>query len=274
MQRRWLGVAKLGLFFLCLGLGLLWLGQWWGGRFGLLLGFAIAVIWVLLFWFYSDNRILRAVGAEQLLGEDPWQLRSRCAKLAHQLQLPEPGVFLVPTHSPLAFGLARSQKRPAVCISMGLLQRLKPQEVDAVLVLLLCQVQQMGFYWLSLVHVVANVILGLANQLDRIPGLRRLRPFTHLFSPLAWLILRLVLRDRRFFSIDDLAMSLLPDRRLLAETLWKLDCMAQAEPYTPPPCTAHFFLVNPLGLGERNWFLKAHPRIDLRVRRLIGCWPI
>jgi heat shock protein HtpX len=100
------------------------------------------------------------------------------------------------------------------------------------------------------------------------------RPFSNLLSPLAWTILRIAVRDKLYFQNDDLAVILIDDRRILAETLWKLEGLAMAEPLKIPACTSHFFIVNPQGLQEKNWFLLTHPKIDIRVKRLIGYYPL
>ena len=127
----------------------------------------------------------------------------------------------------------------------------------------------MAFSTLGLGKILDQLFSPVAKIQNKIQ-----RPFTTVLSPLAWLILKFSVTEKVYFQNDEMAGQLLKDRRFLAEALWKLEGLCTSYPMTLPLCNNHFFIVNPLGLKEKNWFLLAHPKVDVRIKKLIGYFPL
>jgi heat shock protein HtpX len=279
-MRQLTGSTKVWLFLLFITLMLLILGYQLGGRLGLFLGFVVSIVFHSLIFFFGDSQLLGFLGAKQVHGADPWGLQEQLKKYALLLQIPTPSLYIVDSDAAYAFSLGHNWQKGSLCLSTGLLKRLKPKELEAVIAHQACHIQRLDTFGFGVAHVVAFALVGLGRILDQLWIIRIVskkqaqKIFSNLTSPIAWFILKLAVSDKVYFQNDDMAAALLHDRKSLAEALWKVEGLSQTQPLQLPPCSSHFFIVNPLGLTEKNWFLLAHPKIETRIRRLVGYFPI
>ncbi len=88
------------------------------------------------------------------------------------------------------------------------------------------------------------------------------------------MILRISLRKSDFLENDQHAAALLGNREQLGQVLWKLEGLSQTTPLKVPLCSEHLFIVNPDGLNRHDSFLKAHPTLKSRIKKLMGYYPI
>lgn len=268
----WIFLALMCLFSLILGYKL-------GDRLGLLLAFLISTLFLYLLVSSHHPLTLRQMHAKELEGQDPWNLNERVAHWAHKIGLPSPRVFIVDSPTALAFSVHHPWGWSAICVSTGLLDKLSPEEVEAVLSHQVCSLLRIDRFLFFAGTIVTNSLLGLGHLLDQmlqvpawkpIAFLKNRKIFTSLLTPIAWFFVRLQIRDRSYFQNDDLAVQLLPQRKILAQVLWKLESLNQARPVEVPHCSSHLFMVNPRGLTETHWYYVTHPKMDLRLKRLIG----
>jgi heat shock protein HtpX len=77
--------------------------------------------------------LLRAVGARQVTSDEHPELLDAVGKLAALASIPVPKVYVAPTEAPNAFSAGLKQRDSAVVVTRGLLERLDPLEVEAVL---------------------------------------------------------------------------------------------------------------------------------------------
>jgi heat shock protein HtpX len=73
------------------------------------------------------------MGAHEVSPAEAPQLHGMIERLCVQANLPKPHVALAQTPMPNAFAVGRSPKSATVCVTTGLLERLSPAEVEAVL---------------------------------------------------------------------------------------------------------------------------------------------
>lgn len=256
------------------------IGFHFAGRMGLFIGFLFTVSFHCLIFFYGNSQLLSYLDAQLLEGQDPWDLQNLLRRHSMLLQIPKPRLYISDSPGSFAFSLGQSWQRSSVCVSTGLLNHLSPDEVEAVIAHQICHIHRLNTFGFGVAHVVSFSLVGLGRLLDQIfmPVAKIQnqihRPFTNIISPLAWLILKMAVTDKVYFQNDEMAAQLLNDRRYLAEALWKLNGLCTSYPMTLPPCSNHFFMVNPMGLKENNWFLLAHPKVDVRIKKLIGYFPL
>ncbi len=250
------------------------------GRSGLLAGFLISVVFNGLVIWTGNSFLLKKLKAREVKGQDPWNLNERVEHWAKEVFITAPKVFLIESKSAVAFSNGSPWGQSAICVSTGLLEKLTPAEVEAVLVHQVCHILRMDTLSFGASSILANSMVALAEVLDliwpfrRIPRFAKHRPFHFLISPLAWLLIRLNIRESTFFENDDLASQILPDRKALASALWKLESLSQARPLAIPDCSSHLFVVNPRGIREHNWFYMTHPRMSTRIKRMVGYEPL
>jgi heat shock protein HtpX len=98
-------------------------------------GFAAVVVGglLLLQYFYSDKLVMYSTGARIVSEAQEPELHDIVGRLAQMADLPKPQVAVVPSQVPNAFATGRNPSHAVVAVTQGLMQRLEPQEVEAVL---------------------------------------------------------------------------------------------------------------------------------------------
>lgn len=271
--------TKVWIFILSTSLFLLILGYNLGERVGLLVGFLLAILLNALVFWYGENRLLVLMQASRLRGQDSWGVLDTVQKMADELGLPTPSVYLTPHLSVSAFCVGHTWKRGSLCFTTGLLQNFSSEEVEAVVAHQLCHIRRLDTFSFGVSSTMANSVVGIGQFLDsfwpaNFVSARKQKPFLSLFSPLGWLIIKLVVGQKAFFENDLMASQLIEDRIRIGELLWRLEGLAQTQPLDVPPCTSHLFIVNPEGFKQKNMFLKSHPSIERRLQKLLGYYPV
>ncbi len=265
--------TKVWFFIIGSSLTLLVLGYQLGERLGLLVSFFLALLLNILVFFYGESRVLKTLHARKIGGQDAWGLLEQIKKISAELQMSTPSVYIIPTESVNAFAVGHSWRRGSLGFTSGLLQTLESEELKAVIAYQLCQIRRLDTFAFSVSSTLANAIVGFGQLIDSLLPYQ-LHFFMPLFSPLGWFIIKLVVDKKSFYENDLMAAQLIEDRRTLGEVLWRLEGLAQTRPLAIPTCTSHLFIVNPEGLRQRNIFLKSHPKIELRLQKLLGYYPI
>jgi heat shock protein HtpX len=94
----------------------------------------VIVIGIAVFQYWtSDKLALAASGAKIVSPEEAPQVHAIVERLCALAGLPKPRVAIIPSPVPNAFATGRNPKHAAVAVTEGLLQRLEPQEIEAVL---------------------------------------------------------------------------------------------------------------------------------------------
>ncbi len=255
------------------------LGHQLAHRLGLFLGLIAALSMNFFLFFYGENRLLEKLGAIRWRGQDPWGLSGLLVKTCDKLSIKKPMLCVFDHHTATAFSVGLPWGRSSIAFSTGLLKKLTAEEIEAVLVHQVCHIQRLDSFLFGVSSLIANSLVGFGDFIDQfwIPNFffqKKQKIFRTLFSPIGWLIIKSVVRNRVYFENDLLAGELINDRRRLAEVLWRLESLAENNPRLVPACTSHLFIVNPEGLLQKNLFLKSHPPTSERIKRLIGYYPI
>ena len=94
----------------------------------------LIVIGIAVFQYYSSDKLaLRASGAKIVSDQEAPDLHAMVERLCALAGLPKPRIGIVPSPVPNAFATGRNPKHAAVAVTQGLLDRLEPQEIEAVL---------------------------------------------------------------------------------------------------------------------------------------------
>ena len=94
----------------------------------------VIVIGIAVFQYCtSDKLALAASGAKIVSAEEAPELHAMVERLCALAGLPKPRIAIVPSPVPNAFATGRNPKNAAVAVTDGLLRRLDPQEIEAVL---------------------------------------------------------------------------------------------------------------------------------------------
>lgn len=94
---------------------------------------AVAALIAFAQFFYADKIALFSMRAREVSEAEAPQLHEMIGRLAAQANLPKPRVALVDTSVPNAFATGRSKNHAVVAVTTGIINKLEPQELEAVL---------------------------------------------------------------------------------------------------------------------------------------------
>lgn len=84
-------------------------------------------------YFYSDKIALFAMRAREVSPQEAPELHAIVERLCALADMPKPRVAIADNDLPNAFATGRNQKNAVVCVTTGIMRRLDPPELEAVL---------------------------------------------------------------------------------------------------------------------------------------------
>jgi heat shock protein HtpX len=93
----------------------------------------VAALIAFVQFFFADKIALLSMGAKIVDEAQAPELHEMIGRLAAQANLPKPRVALVNTTMPNAFATGRDKNHAVVAVTTGILNKLEPQEMEAVL---------------------------------------------------------------------------------------------------------------------------------------------
>ncbi len=281
---------------------LVFIGGLLGGRGGMVIALAMAIVLNVFVYWKSDTLALKANGARELgLGEAP-RLRQIVTDLAHRADLPVPRLYIVDRPEPNAFATGRNPEHSAVAVTKGILEIMDERQLRGVLAHELSHVKNRD----TLVGTIAATIGGAISFLAQMAQFQMIfggRDDEHggnplgalaaiILAPIAALIIQLAVSRSREYGADTTGASLTGDPEGLAQALEKLEAAnkergllarlggrgagGQPSPAPAPaanPAFAHLYIVNPLAGVEIGSLFSTHPPVARRVQRLRSMQP-
>jgi len=273
---------KTWVFLAALGGLLVWVGDIFGGRTGmmLMLGF-VAIMNFSAYWF-SDKMVVKMTKARPVTeAEAPW-LYAIVRRLAAKAQLPMPKLYVMPASQPNAFATGRNPDRAVVAVTEGILDVLDEEELEGVLAHELSHVGNRDILIGAVAATVAAAVSMIAriamwgamfgggrgddddSPMGAIGGLLAI-----LLAPIAALMIQMAVSRSREAHADATGAALLGDATPLARALVKIDAAAKNRPVPDiNPAVAHVFLQSPFkGAGLTKLF-QSHPPLEERLAQL------
>lgn len=267
------------------------------GRFGLLLGFLLALTVNTIVFFYADLRLHSLFPGRELEGQDAWGLLRQTRELARAAGLRAPALILVESSTPLAFSAGLLAGRSKIYLSSELLKRFSNDEIRIVLAFELDRLKSQQTAAATAASALVAFLTFTARLIDdlllfrwaraliariraRRPKLERHSgvvsgPMTLLVSPLVALIVRLSISRQAILDSDRHAGEITQTGNgAVARMLWKLDSYAKTRPFPVNLAEAHLFTVSPLTRYPLWRFASAQPPIEARLKSLTGFEPL
>src|SRR5215469_4668058 len=139
-------------------------GEALGGRRGMTLGLAIAVVMNGVAYFFSDKIALRSAQAEAVTREQAPRLYAVMERLAGKAGLPMPKLYVSPQAAPNAFATGRNPHHAAVCVTAGLMQIMNDDELEGVIAHELSHVRNYDILTSSIAATVAGAVTWIAEM--------------------------------------------------------------------------------------------------------------
>jgi heat shock protein HtpX len=252
-----------------------------GGRSGMIIAFAMALVMNFVSYWFSDKIVLRMYSAQPVTEAQEPELYGSVRRLSQKAGLPMPKVYIIPDESMNAFATGRNPEHGVVAVTHGIKRALDREELEGVLAHELSHIKHRDILTGTIVATIAGAISMLAQMAqwamifgggrrdDDEGGSPIVALVMMIVAPIAAMLVQMAISRTREYEADKGGAAIAGNPYGLANALLKLERGAQIVPlHDAKPATAHMFIVNPLtGGGLMNLF-STHPPIAERVKRL------
>ena len=255
-------------------------GQYLGGRNGMVIGLGFAIASNAFAYFFSDKIALYSSGAQPVSREQLPRLYEVMERLAAKANLPVPKLYVIPEAAPNAFATGRNPRHASVAVTQGLLQLMNDDELEGVIAHELSHVRNYDILISSVAATIAGAITFLAHMGMWFGGGDRenrdrqgggiLAILLIFLAPLAAMVLQLWLSREREYSADETGAHMVGHPYGLISALQKLGAYNNRIPTTTiSPSTSALCIVKPLfGGGTFSSLFSTHPPIEDRIATL------
>ena len=266
---------------------IIWVGQFLGGRQGMLIALIFAAGMNFFSYWYSDKLVLKMYRASEVTpGQSP-ELYETVQRLTQQAGLPMPKLYVIPQQTPNAFATGRNPEHAVVAVTEGLLKLMNKKEVTGVLAHELAHVKNRDILIGSIAATMAGAVMILATMArwSAIFGGRSSHDdegggagvigliAMSIIAPMAAMIIQMAISRSREYLADATGASFAGNPEGLATALEKLGVYSKKLPMDANPSTAHMFIVNPLSGRSLMSLFSTHPPLEERIARLRGTTP-
>ena len=260
---------------------LLFAGQAMGGRSGLMLALAFAVVMNVGSYWFSDSIVLRMHGAQEIGPNDSPEIYRMVQRLIQKANIPMPRLYIIPDDSPNAFATGRSPAKGAVAMTEGILRILTPDELEGVIAHELAHIAHRDTLVMTVSATIAGAISSLGNMAmwgammgggrshdEEEGGHPAAMLVSAIVAPFAAMLIQMAISRSREYMADAAAARYSGKPWALANALRKIEGWAQRIPMeSGTPATAHLYISNPFSGGFASLF-STHPPTAERVARL------
>ena len=259
---------------------LLFFGQAFGGRQGLVIAFGFAILMNVGSYWFSDKIVLRMYGARPVDEAQAPALYGMVRRLATRAGIPMPKLYVIPSETPNAFATGRNPQHAAVAVTEGIMRVLDDEELEGVLAHEISHVTNRDVLISTIAATLAGAITYLAHMAqwaaifggrshDDDEGANPLVMMVFaMLAPLAAMLVQFAVSRAREFQADASGARLAGRPWPLAKALEKLEVASHMRPMPANPATAHLFIVNPLTGQSLMRLFSTHPSTEERIARL------
>lgn len=237
-------------------------------------------------YFLSDKIALWSVGAKEVTPEQAPELHAMVERLAQTVDLPKPKVAMVESDVPNAFATGRSPKNSVIAVTSSLMQRLQPQEVEAVLAHEMTHIRNRDVMVITLATffaTVANFLMRMLMFQGMYGGYGRRRDrdgggsaiiLVWVVSLVVWIISFVLIRALsryREYAADRGSAIITGAPSLLASALMKISGAMSRIPQQDLRQVEGmnaFFIVPAINGASLSTLFSTHPPIEKRIERL------
>jgi heat shock protein HtpX len=277
-------VLRTGAILILLSVLLVIAGGAIGGRGGLQIGLAMAVVMNFVSYFFSDKIALASSGAQPVSREQLPRLYDVMERLAAKANIPVPKLYVVPDMAPNAFATGRNPNHASVAVTKGLLEIMNDDELEGVIAHELSHVRNYDILVSSIAATIAGAITfmasmgkwamifgGFGRDRDDDRGGGGISALLMIFlAPFAAMLLQLFLSRTREYAADDTGARMVGHPYGLISALEKLGMYNRRIPTTSiSPSTSALCIVKPMfGSGTFSSLFSTHPPLEDRIAAL------
>lgn len=270
---------KISLMMLILMALFMAVGFMVGGQSGMVIAFLLAAGMNFFSYWYSDKMVLKMYRARRVTETDQPRLCRVVRRVATQIMMPIPAVYIVPSRAPNAFATGRNQEHAAVAVSEGLLELLTEDELEGVICHEVAHIQNKDMLigtiaatFAGAIGILASIARwgaifgGYGRDNNRGGGLGLLA--AAIIAPLVAIIIQTAISRQREYKADAEGGRITGKYLSLASALEKLHRAPVQLNLDKNPATAHLMIANPLSGRGFTRFFSTHPPVAKRIERL------
>ena len=256
------------------------IGEYFGGRNGLVIAVLLAGGMNFFSYFFSDKLALSMYAAQRVSESENGDVYRRLSpivqSLTQRMGLPMPKLYVIPDDSPNAFATGRNPGHASVAVTAGILRVMDDRELEGVLAHELGHVKNRDILTSSVAATIAAAITMAARMLfwfggsrddeDRGNGLASLAMM--ILAPLAAMLIQLWISRTREFAADATSAQTTGSPYPLVSALQKLETWSKRAPMEASPATAHMFIIQPFTGQPLARLFSTHPATAERIARL------
>jgi heat shock protein HtpX len=218
---------------------------------------SVGAVWI------GDRALLGMLGARPFaLAEDPL-LRSTVDRIAAQVGVASPKLYLLDDGFPRAFVVGRGPRSASLALSRGLLAGVTPPELEAVIAHELAHVRSRDV----LIQTLAVLLASTLMETSRIGGWFS-RGLLYVLAPVAAAFVHLLLSPRRELAADA-AAAYIAGWENIADALLRLDRAGDLVQFRASPTSEPLYTVSPFDTEDRlTRMFVTHPPLQRRLDAL------
>lgn len=232
-------------------------------------------------YFYSDKMVLWTTGAHIVSESEAPQLHDMVTRLCAIADIPKPQIAIVQTRVPNAFATGRSPNKAVVAVTTGIMDKLTPSELEAVLAHELSHVKNRDMAVLtiaSFISTIAFYIVRYSLYFGGMGGDRRREGggilLVWLVSIAVWVVSFLLIRALsryREFAADRGSAIITGQPANLASALMKISGLMDrvpSEDLRKVEGMNAFFIIPAISGSSFMDIFSTHPSVEKRLAQL------
>jgi heat shock protein HtpX len=251
-----------------------------GGRDGMVIALALAIITNFISYWFSDKIVLKMYRAKEVTEATNRRLYRVVSTASQKATIPMPKVYIIPSKAPNAFATGRNEGHAAVAATEGLLEILNDSELEGVigheLAHILNKDMLIGTIAASLAGAIGilvsiarwSMIFGGFSRNDDRGGNPLIMLAAIIVAPIAALLIQMAVSRSREYKADAEGGRITGQYLSLASALDKLHKVPYRMNLDQHPETAHLFIANPLSGKGISSIFSTHPPVEERIKRL------
>lgn len=269
------------MLLVAMGVLIVFIGGLLGGKTGVIIAFAFALIFNVGSYWFSDKIVLSMYGAKPAADPDALAAMQIIKNLSARMEMPVPKLYLINMDAPNAFATGRDPAHAVVALSPSLIKLLDKQELEAVIAHELMHIKNRDILVMTIAATLATAIVSIARiaQFASLFGGGRDKEGSGgnvvsmlalaILAPLAAMLIQLAISRTREYLSDAESARLTNKPASLISALQKITAFAKQDPIEEgQPATAQLFIVNPFKESFIANLFSTHPTMGRRIKNL------
>ncbi len=238
-------------------------------RFGLFIGLLGAISFVSLFFMSGNRMSLTFYQTTLTRGNDNWGVFSILREHAPKMGIPIPEFYVHHYQGDSAYVVLSLLDKNMICLSEGLLNRLKPEELKIIVIYQLQYLKMTQGVSSIFIHRLAESLFAVGLFLDKVLllGKKRNPPrfFQRLFALVSNSLIKIKFHSHFFRQLDQNVLQITKQREQIGDLFWRMRGCQKTHPLFLLASSKHQFILDPT-LSES--------RFSHRLQHLVGYFPV